>query len=83
MFDWYTKFVLNASLWTAKILGAPEDKMIIAQAEADKVIENGTLTGQAGQITDDLSTVLKKYKWVIYVIIGFVAFTFYKRYSKR
>ncbi len=83
MFDWYTKFVLNASLWTAKLLGAPADKLIIAQAEADKVIENGTIVGTAGQVTDPLLNTLQKYKWVVWVIIGLIAFTFYKRYSRR
>jgi hypothetical protein len=83
MFDWYTKFVLNASLWTAKLIGLPEDKIVIAQAEADKVIENGTIVGTVGQATDPLIETLKKYKWVVWFIIGFIAFTFYKRYSKR
>lgn len=83
MFDWYTKFVLNASLWTAKLIGAPEDKLIIAQAEFDKVIENGTIVGQAGQVTDPLLDALKKYKWVVWLILALIGYTFYKRFSKR
>jgi hypothetical protein len=80
MFDWYTKFVLNASLWTAKVFGMDEEKIAVAQAEADKVIENGTLTGQTQQIYDKYKGVIKIAFWAF---IALVAYTFYKRYSKR
>lgn len=80
MFDWYTKFVLNASLWTAKVFGLPEEKIAVAQAEADKVIQSGTLTGQVQTLYDKYKGTIQVIFWIV---VAFIAFTFYKRYSKR
>jgi len=68
------------TMWSMKVLGAPEDKLAVAQVQIDKHLDETTLSGQLYTLYDKWRG---KIRIVLFIAGAIGAYYVYNRFFRR